>query len=260
MAGEPILTSMSEPRPSHTHHDRAAPRGPRESYGTIGTFSQAQRSSLHGSSRSSLGGFSTHSTSSSGRSTPFERAPIVAGSPPHIYQSTENVTSYSSIQSSSAQQRDIQQHQLDQQQQQQQQRPKSPSDSMASHSAFGDGHPWYKRVLDKYGSLELDNKGSVARDHLALGTYIVSILLESECRKHNTNCIIFSFRTNVPRLATYLSRLCIHRNCHHPTLPSQHCHPTTIPSPLIFLLLRKLRSARNIRRISIKQLQLHRLH
>jgi len=79
---------------------------------------------------------------------------------------------------------------------------------------------WFRRLAEKYGSVELENKGSVARDHLALGTSSPAVHDHTHILlSHGLTCF---FRTNVSGLASNIAIVCQHRYCHHAALPPQH--------------------------------------
>lgn len=77
---------------------------------------------------------------------------------------------------------------------------------------------WWKVMVEKYGTVELENKGSVARDHLALGKHLVfSISTHTDHIRSN--------RTHLSSLAPHISLIRLDRDSSHPALPPKHQSP-----------------------------------
>lgn len=85
---------------------------------------------------------------------------------------------------------------------------------------------WLGRLVDRFGALELENKGSVARDHLALGRITLSFLfLQFFIIYLGISSLTAATRTNIPSMDAHLSGICLNRHRRHPTIPikQRHC-------------------------------------
>lgn len=102
---------------------------------------------------------------------------------------------------------------------------------------------WYGRLADQYGSLELENKGSVARDHLALGTICAAYFAKPS--RHPSNTHFLSDRTNLPSLDAHIPSFRFNRHRSNTTLPPKQRYPkntSPILRPIIQLTRRHSRT------------------